>query len=628
MTSSASQIPPADDPLARALHEVFGFHAFRANQEEIVRAVLAGRDVFAVMPTGGGKSLCYQLPAHVMKGTCVVVSPLISLMKDQVDAAKEVGLAAELLNSSLEADERARVGRALARGELDLLYVAPERLAMDHFLPLLKSIPLCLFAVDEAHCISEWGHDFRPDYLTLSMLVKQFPHVPLAAFTATATQHVQQDIIERLGLREPHVTRASFDRPNLYYQVAAKTDADRQILAFLRAHSGESGIVYRTTRSSVEATATYLADRGIKALPYHAGLDAEVRKAHQDAFNRDQVQTIVATVAFGMGIDKSNVRYVIHGDLPKNIESYYQETGRAGRDGEPAHCLLLFNRGDAFKIRYFVDQITDEAERAIASGKLGDMLRLGSVNTCRRKQLLGYFGEELAEGGCEGCDVCRGTMEKVDATRDAQIVLSAIARTGQRFGAGHVVDVVIGAATERIRRLRHDELKTYGAGRDRKKPHWRRIVDDLLARECLAHSGGEYPVLVMTAKGADVLFGRAEFHVLRAEAAPAPARRKKSRAAPSAPAAPEAPPAGESDESLFDALRALRRALAQEQNVPPYIVFSDRTLREMARDAPRSRGQMREITGVGEKKLQRYGQAFLDAIGEFLETGRVEPPAD
>jgi len=594
----------------RALSEVFGFHAFRDNQEDIVRAILDGRDAFAVMPTGGGKSLCYQLPAYLMDGTCVVISPLISLMKDQVDAAVGNGLAAEFLNSSLDAAQRAAVSRRLAAGELDLLYVAPERFAMDSFLSALQSVKLSLFAIDEAHCISEWGHDFRPDYLSLARIVEDFPAVPVAAFTATAPAKVQADITAKLTLRDPHTVRASFNRPNLFYQVLPKRSPNQQILSFLTGRDGEAGIIYRTTRSNVETTADFLTARGVKALPYHAGLPNEMRHAHQEAFNRDEVSVIVATVAFGMGIDKSNIRFVIHADLPKNMESYYQETGRSGRDGEPAHCLLLFGAGDIPKIRYFINDIPDDTERKIATDKLYDMVNFATVNACRRTQLLGYFGERFGEDNCGGCDVCSGQVEQIDATKDAQIVMSAMARTGQRFGAAHVVDVVTGADTQKIRDFQHDLLVTYGTGSDRPKAHWRRVIDNLVAQECVAYTDSRFPGLRITEKGGEVLFGRAEFHILKT-AEPKKARKRKRSAG-------AADVVEDYDHALFETLRSLRTTLARAQNVPPYIVFSDRALREMARDCPASPEAMRMITGVGEKKLQRYGEQFLAAINAHV----------
>ena len=413
-----------DSDLLPTLKSVFGFSGFRPHQEEIVRALLGRRDLFAVMPTGGGKSLCYQLPARLLPGVCLVISPLISLMKDQVDAAKAIGLKAAFLNSSQGAVEQRDVEQALKANEIDLLYVSPERFAMASFTMLLRSVALAFVAIDEAHCISEWGHDFRPDYLQLSEIVRQFPECPIAAFTATATRRVEQDIIAKLGLREPYRVRASFNRPNLFYQVLPKTDPERQLLQFVRSRRGEQGIIYRTTRKSVENTAALLNANGIKALPYHAGLEDRVRASNQEAFNRDETDVVVATIAFGMGIDKSNVRYVVHGDLPKNIEGYYQETGRAGRDGDPAHCLLLFGYGDIPRITYFFEQITDEGAKRHARHCLDEMVRYGSARVCRRKQLLAYFNEHYPQDDCGMCDVCAGEVDEIDATVEAQMLLS------------------------------------------------------------------------------------------------------------------------------------------------------------------------------------------------------------
>jgi len=600
----------SDGDFSAALSDVFGFHSFRANQEEIVRGIMAGRDVFAVMPTGGGKSLCYQLPAYLLDGTCVVVSPLISLMKDQVDAAKANGLAAEYLNSSLDDAERIRVSRELSGGRLDLLYVAPERFGAPGFMDVLKTVPISLFAIDEAHCISEWGHDFRPDYLSLSLIVEQFGGSPVAAFTATATARVQDDIIARLALRDPHITRASFNRPNLSYNVTPKGDVDAQIVAFLAGRKGDAGIVYRATRQSAEDTAAGLVRSGVNARPYHAGLDDDVRKANQDAFNRDDVSVIVATIAFGMGIDKSNVRFVIHADLPKNMESYYQETGRAGRDGEPADCVLFYSRGDIPKIRYFINQMTDEAQRAIASGKLNEMVNFAAVNVCRRRQLLGYFGEVLGGDNCGGCDVCSGTVEKVDATREAQIVMSAIVRTGERFGAVQITDIVVGAKTQRIRELKHDKLKTYAAGAEHNKHYWRGIIDDLTAQKCVVRTDGEYPVLKLTDLGREVLFGRHGFEVLRQRLAPTAAKQRKRTS--------RVEEIVEFDRDLFEELRKVRRRLAQQGGVPPFIIFSDRTLREMAHFMPTTPSEMRSITGVGDQKLRKYAGDFMAAIARHV----------
>jgi len=602
--------PSPDPALHQTLRTVFGFESFRPNQEDIVGSILAQRDVFAVMPTGGGKSLCYQLPALMLTGTAVVISPLISLMKDQVDAAKENGIAAAFINSSLGPQEMSDVFRRLNSRQVKLLYIAPERFAMPQFLETLKSLPISLFAIDEAHCISEWGHDFRPDYLSLSSLPVLFPRVPIAAFTATATQKVQQDIIQKIGLRAPHIVRASFDRPNLFYQVAPKSELYRQLLEFLKGHAGESGIIYRTTRDSVMETAEFLASNGIKALPYHAGLSVEERARNQEAFNRDEAAVIVATIAFGMGIDKSNVRFVVHADLPRHIEAYYQETGRAGRDGAPAHCLLYFGRGDIPKIRYFIDQMQNKEDRTISLEKLNQVVRFASHNACRRKQLLSFFGEAYPEDACGACDVCTGSVERIDITTDAQILMSAMVRTGERFGINHVIDVVTGARTQRIRDLGHDAIRTFGAGKDRDKNHWRFILGELLAQEYIRQEGDRYPVLKLTPKGAEALRGKAGVFGIKREESAADVRRTKTG------------PTGRFDAALFEKLRALRKRLSEASQVPPYVIFSDKTLQEMCRRYPGTPAELRGISGVGDVKLERYGEAFLAAIQEY----RVNAP--
>ncbi len=584
------------------LKQVFGFSEFRSDQEGIVSALLEKRDVFAVMPTGGGKSLCYQLPAHILDGLCVVVSPLISLMKDQVDAAKANGLRAEFLNSSLPAQERHRVFQALENQQLDLLYVSPERFAMPEFIATLKKLKISFFAIDEAHCISEWGHDFRPDYLLLAELVQQFPTAAVAAFTSTATHQVQDDIIRKLGLRNAYLVRASFDRPNLFYQVIPKENLDVQILRFLREHPDDAGIIYRTTRKSVESTAEFLQMQGIRALPYHAGLPDKDRKSHQEQFNRDEIHVIVATIAFGMGIDKSNVRFVLHGDLPKNVESYYQETGRAGRDGEPAHCCLYFSQGDTVKIRYFIDQMEQVVEKKMAIHQLNTMVKIAQANACRRRSILGYFGETYPKDDCGACDICTGEVERIDATVDAQKILSAIVRSGQRFGAVHIADIVVGADTHRIRKFGHEKLKTYGVGRGQDKRYWRRVLDDLIAQDCVRPSDDQYPVLQLADKARPILRGEKTFMVLRQKET----RRDRKTA-----------PVGDYSPELFAHLRTERKRIAQESGVPPFVVFSDRTLHEMARYLPEDSSELRNISGVGINKLKRFGDAFLRVISEY-----------
>jgi ATP-dependent DNA helicase RecQ len=600
-------VPSPDAALHHTLRTVFGFESFRPNQEDIVGNILAKRDVFAVMPTGGGKSLCYQLPALLMQGTAVVISPLISLMKDQVDAAKENGIAAAVINSSLGPQEMSDVFRRLNGRQVKLLYIAPERFAMPQFLETLKSLTISLFAIDEAHCISEWGHDFRPDYLSLSLLPRLFPGVPIAAFTATATEKVQQDIIRKIGLRAPHVVRASFDRPNLFYQVAPKTEIHRQLIEFLAGHAGESGIIYRTTRDSVMETADVLASSGVKALPYHAGLPAEERARNQEAFNRDAVAVIVATIAFGMGIDKSNVRFVVHADLPRHIEAYYQETGRAGRDGESAHCLLYFSRGDIPKIRYFIDQMQNEEDRTISREKLNQVVRFASHNVCRRKQLLSFFGEAYPADNCGACDICTGEARRTDITTDTQIVLSAMVRTQERFGINHIIDIVMGEGTKRVRELGHDAIKTFGAGKHKDKSHWRFIIDELLAQEFIRQDGDRYPVLKSTARGSGALAGKEQVFGLKREEGKTAERRRKMAET------------GRFDAVLFERLRIVRRRLAEANQVPPYVIFSDKTLHEMCRHYPLTAAAMRRIAGVGDVKLERYGDDFLSEIQAYRE---------
>jgi len=603
--------PSVDNPAAHnTLRAVFGFETFRPNQETIVKNILDRKDVFAVMPTGGGKSLCYQLPALLMEGTAIIISPLISLMKDQVDAAKENGIAAAFMNSSLDQQKISEIYRRLKATQVKLLYIAPERFAMPQFIETLKHVPLSLFAIDEAHCISEWGHDFRPDYLGLSAIPSLFPKVPIAAFTATATEKVQQDIIRKIGLRTPHVVRASFNRPNLFYQVLQKTELESQLREFLKDHEGESGIIYRTTRDAVTATATALASCGIKTLPYHAGLSAEEREKNQEAFNKDEVSVIVATIAFGMGIDKSNVRFVVHADLPRHIEAYYQETGRAGRDGEPAHCLLYFSRGDIPKIRYFIDKMEDEAERVIAMEKLNQTVRFASHNVCRRKQLLSFFGEAYPEENCRACDICTGSVQQIDISIDAQILMSAMARTSERFGIVHIIDIVTGADNGRIRELGHHEIKTFGAGRDKDKNHWRFIVNELLAQELIRQDGDRYPVLKLTPRGAAALSGKEAVFGLKREDVKAKERRRKT--------ANE----GLFDEVLFERLRIVRKRIAGANHVPPYVIFSDKTLHEMCRQFPKTASELRRISGVGDVKLERYGEEFLAEIKIYRENNR------
>jgi ATP-dependent DNA helicase RecQ len=591
-----------NEQLKETLHKVFGFQQFRANQEGIIQNILAQKDVLAVMPTGAGKSLCYQLPAKILKGTAIVISPLISLMKDQVDAAQSNGISAAFLNSSLSGAAVSEVYQKINSGSLELLYIAPERFAMESFIETLQKIPIVFFAIDEAHCVSEWGHDFRPDYLSLAKIVEKFPGVVIAAFTATATHEVQKDIIQKLKLRSPYTVRASFDRPNLFYQVENKFNADSQILQFLKNHAGEQGIIYRTTRDAVERTAEFLNQNGIQALPYHAGLAPEKRAQHQEAFNRDVVPVMVATIAFGMGIDKSNIRFVIHGDLPKNLEGYYQETGRAGRDGEPSHCVLFYDGQDIAKQKYFIEKIEVEKEKELAYQKLNQMARFASHHVCRRKALLGYFGEEYPGDNCKSCDVCQGEFEKVDITDRAKKILAVMLATQQRFGIGHTLDILVGANTQKIREHRQHLLPEYALGKGLDKKAWREVVDELLAQEIVVQEGEPYAVLKLTAKAAAVMKNEISVIALKRESV-------KQQAAVETL---------EFDQTLFERLRILRRRLADEQGVPPFIIFSDRSLREMSFYYPATSFDFSKIGGVGENKLNQYGAAFVAEIKKYL----------
>lgn len=591
--------------LKNAMERYFGFHEFRPGQETIVDAILAKKDVFAVMPTGGGKSLCYQLPACVLDGTCMVISPLIALMKDQVDAALENGIRAAFINSTQTERERASVQTKLVNRELDLLYVSPERFAQEQFKASLSHYPFTFVAIDEAHCICEWGHDFRPDYLNLSEIVKLLPDIPVAAFTATATDAIQQDIIRRIGLRDPFLHRGSFNRKNLFYEVIDKTNDDEQILEQIRRFPDESGVVYRTTRAAVEETAGFLNANGIKALPYHAGLDDKVREQNQDAFSKDYVNVIVATIAFGMGIDKSNVRFVIHGDLPKTMENYYQESGRAGRDGEAAKCILLYSRGDIPKMTYFIDKIENDVVKKQAYRSLDKMAAYASVQSCRRKSILAHFGEMLPEDNCGSCDVCLSDREIVDITRDAQIVLSAVARSGERFGMVHVVDIVTGADTKQIRAQGHEQLKTYGAGNHKSKKEWYEIVDALKMKGIVRQTDGQFPVLVLTDDARDVLFKGKKVTVVKRSVV------QHQQAAASHQEL--------YDSALFERLRSLRRSIAHDANVPPFVIFADSTLHDMARKFPQNHNQLLDVTGVGNVKLERYGDRFIEIIINYAQ---------
>jgi ATP-dependent DNA helicase RecQ len=596
------------EPLSAVLKQYFGFEAFRPLQEEIIRDALAGRDVIALLPTGGGKSLCFQLPAVVRPGLTIVVSPLIALMKDQVDALDTAGVPATFLNSSLDADEARSRALGLREGRYRLLYVAPERLMTPGFLASLRDLDVSAVAVDEAHCISEWGHDFRPEYRRLADLRDLLPDVPIMALSATATERVRADIAVSLRLRDPQVYVASFNRPNLLYRVEAKVDAYGQLLALLRRRRGECGIVYAQSRKAVERLAERLREDGAGAAAYHAGLESTERARTQEAFTRDEVPVICATVAFGMGINKPNVRFVVHHDLPKDLESYYQETGRAGRDGLPSECLLLFNPGDAVKQSRFIEEKTDADERARARGKLSQVIHFAESGECRRAALLAYFGEAWESGPCGGCDNCLSPRERYDGTVAAQKLLSCVLRIQKKsefsVGLSHVAAVLVGADTEKIRRFGHTELSTYGIGKEHDRAAWLGIGRELLRLGLLRQLEEKFGVLEVTPAGRETLTKRSPVMLTRSAAPPATAAAERGTLP--------------CDEALMEALRRLRKTLADERDVPAYVIFSDVALRQMAREYPEDAAAFRRINGVGDKKLAEFGAAFMRAIGDHV----------
>ncbi len=600
--------------LAPTLKKHFGYDEFRPLQQEIINDALAGRDVLVLMPTGGGKSLCFQLPALTRQGLTIVVSPLISLMKDQVDALQTSGIPATYLNSTLDRQGAVARWRGLHRGEYRMLYVAPERLMLDTFLERAVNWNIAQFAIDEAHCISEWGHDFRPEYRELKKLRTHFPDVPMMALTATATEPVRADIVKQLKLREPRCYVASFNRPNLAYRVVPKTVPYEQLLEFIRSRPNDSGIVYCASRKSADSLARNLSEDGVSAKPYHAGLTSAERTKNQEAFLRDDVRVITATIAFGMGINKPNVRFVVHYDLPKNLESYYQETGRAGRDGLPSECVLLFSAGDVAKQLHFIDE-KSESEARIARAQLQQMVHYAETRDCRRMTLLRYFGEEYTKPSCEGCDNCLTPRETFDGTIPAQKFLSCVhrihAKSGFGFGLNHIVDVLWGADTEAIRQRSHNELSTYGIGRELKREAWQAIGRELLRLELIECASGKFATLSLTPAGRDALRHRTPITLTKQIEVVAQSRDQKARVG-----------AIECDEVLFERLRDLRRKLADERNVPAYVVFSDVSLREMARNYPTTATEFRRIPGVGEQKLKDFAETFLSEIKNYLVGNR------
>ncbi len=591
---------------SRTLHflrTVFGHAGFRPHQEEIVAHLAEGGDALVIMPTGGGKSLCYQLPALVREGTGIVVSPLIALMHDQVVALRQLGVRAEYLNSSLTLEEARRVESALTAGELDLLYVAPERLLTPRFLDLLDRAQLALFAIDEAHCVSQWGHDFRPEYVQLSILHERFPKVPRIALTATADAPTRAEIAQRLQLEEARHFVTGFDRPNIRYHVRMEASGAREaLLRFIREkHPGEAGIVYCLSRKRVDEVAAWLSGQGLTALPYHAGMDAESRRRAQERFLMEDGVIVVATIAFGMGIDKPDVRFVAHLNLPKSLEAYYQETGRAGRDGAPADAWMRYSLSDAIQLRRMLDESdADEAHRRVERQKLDAMLGYCELTSCRRQSLLGYFGDALP-APCGNCDNCLDPPQSWDATTAAQKALSCVHRTGQRFGVNYLVDVLLGKDDERIRRFGHDAISTFGIGQDLGANDWRAVFRQLVARGYLVADHDNYGGLRMTPACRPLLRGEESLHLARQTAQPR--RSKKSRAQPAA-----------SGDPLFEALKSRRREIAQAQGVPPYVVFHDSTLAAMAAQRPQSLAEFADLPGVGERKLETYGAAFLEVI--------------
>ncbi len=596
-------------PALEALHRVFGYDAFRGDQAEIIRHVIEGGDALVLMPTGGGKSLCYQIPALVREGTGIVISPLIALMQDQVDALAAIGVRAAFLNSTQGPEERARVERAYLDGQLDLLYLAPERLTMPSTADLLDRGTIALFAIDEAHCVSQWGHDFRPDYLALSMLHERWPTVPRIALTATATQQTHREIQNRLKLGDARHFVASFDRPNIQYRIVPKDQPQKQLLELLRTeHPGDAGIVYCLSRASVEKTAEFLVEQGIPALPYHAGLDARVRAANQSRFLREDGMIMVATIAFGMGIDKPDVRFVAHLDLPKSVEGYYQETGRAGRDGLPATAWLAYGLQDVVQQRRMIETSEgDLAHRRRLSAHLDAMLALCETVQCRRMQLLAYFGEKATP--CGNCDTCLNPPESWDGTIAAQKLLSTIVRLqrerNQKFGAGHLIDILLGKQTPRVDQNGHDALSTFGIGTEFSEAEWRGVVRQLLAQGLLAVNPDGFGTLVLTEASAGVLDGSRRVDLRREPERQTRAARKTRSAGTELP---------EALQPVFESLRAWRAATAKEQGVPAYVIFHDATLRELAQRHPSSLGELGTVTGVGESKLAKYGEQLLEVL--------------
>ena len=627
-----SEMPGVTESEALAtLHRVFGYEAFRGEQEAVIEHVVAGGDAVVLMPTGGGKSLCYQIPALVRPGTGVVVSPLIALMQDQVDALRALGVRAGFMNSTQDFDERRVVEAEFLAGELDLLYLAPERLRLDSTLDLLSRGKISVFAIDEAHCVSQWGHDFRPDYLSLSLLGERWPDVPRIALTATATHATHQEITQRLHMPTARHFVASFDRPNIQYRIVPKADPKKQLLSFLREeHAGDAGIVYCLSRKSVESTAEFLSRNGIEAVPYHAGLDSGTRAAHQSRFLREEGLIVVATIAFGMGIDKPDVRFVAHLDLPKSVEGYYQETGRAGRDGQSSTAWMAYGLNDVIQQRKLIQSGEgDEAFRRRAAAHLDSMLALCETAQCRRGQLLAYFGQDPDPAGCGNCDTCLTPPETMDGTVAAQKVLSTVVRLqrerGQKFGAVQIVDILLGKRTGKVIQFDHDQLSVFGIGEELTEGEWRGVVRQLLAQGLLAVEG-EYGTLVLTEASGSVLRREREVPLRKEPKKPVTSRSASSSGKGERKAKAAAAELPEQLQPAFEALRAWRAEQAREQGVPAYVIFHDATLREIVTVWPTSVAQLGTVGGVGEKKLVTYGEGVL-AVLASLGDGPGSAPA-
>ncbi|MFF1304967.1 DNA helicase RecQ [Streptomyces sp. NPDC058307] len=619
--------PDASDSEALAtLHRVFGYDAFRGEQGEVIEHVVAGGDAVVLMPTGAGKSLCYQIPSLVRPGTGIVVSPLIALMQDQVDALRALGVRAGFMNSTQDFDERRVVEAEFLAGELDLLYLAPERLRLDATQDLLSRGKIAVFAIDEAHCVSQWGHDFRPDYLTLSVLGQRWPDVPRIALTATATRATHEEITQRLNMPTARHFVASFDRPNIQYRIIPKADPKKQLLAFLREeHAGDAGIVYCLSRKSVEATAEFLSRNGIEAVPYHAGLDAGTRAAHQSRFLREDGLVVVATIAFGMGIDKPDVRFVAHLDLPKSVEGYYQETGRAGRDGLPSTAWMAYGLNDVIQQRKMIQSSEgDEAFRRRAAAHLDSMLALCETAQCRREQLLNYFGQEPEPTGCGNCDTCLTPPETWDGTVAAQKVLSTIVRLqrerGQKFGAVQIVDILLGKRTAKVIQFDHDQLSVFGIGEELSEGEWRGVVRQLLAQGLLAVEG-DYGTLVLTEASGAVLRREREVPLRKEPKKPATAKSASSSSSGRGKAKAVVAELPEALVPAFEALRVWRAEQAREQGVPAYVIFHDATLREIVTVWPTSVTELGSVGGVGEKKLVTYGEGVIEVLAGLSDGG-------